>query len=174
MLKTKKIMLKPTEAQEVLFWKSAGAARWAYNYHLSRNNENYSEGGKYLTGETIRKEITQLKKQEEYEWLKEVGSNVIKQAVKDCDKAFKDFFEKKKGCPNYKTRRKSRPSFYVNYESLQKTSKGFRGEKLGEVKTREPMPEIPKGAHYVNPHVSFDGKYWYLTAGYEVKEEPQN
>ena len=32
MLLTKKIRLKPTPEQEILFWKSAGVARWAYNF----------------------------------------------------------------------------------------------------------------------------------------------
>ena len=32
MLRAIKIRLKPTKEQETLFWKSAGTARWAYNY----------------------------------------------------------------------------------------------------------------------------------------------
>lgn len=163
-------MLIPTKSQEILFWKSAGIARWSYNYHLNRNNENYKEGNKYITDQITRKEITQLKKQEKFKWLNEVGSNVIKQAVKDCNKAFKDFFEKKRGYPKFKSKKKSKPSFYVNYESLKKTTCGFQGEKLGSVKTCEPLPKIPKNTHYSNPHISHDGKYWYLTVGYEVKE----
>lgn len=171
MLITKKIMLIPTKEQELLFWKSAGTSRWAYNYHLGRNKENYENGGKYLKDTVTRKEITQLKKAEEYKWLNEVGSNVIKQAIKDCDKAFRDFFSNKKGYPKFKSKRKDTPSFYVNYESLSKKKKGFHGEKIGYVRTREPLPSIPKDAHYSNPHISYDGKYWYLTVGYEVKEE---
>ena len=171
MLKGIKIKLNPTKEQELLFWKSAGIARWAYNYHLGRNKENYENGGKYLKDTVTRKEITQLKKTDEYKWLNEVGSNVIKQAIKDCDKAFKDFFNKKKGYPKFKSKRKDRPSFYVNYESLSKKKKGFYGEKIGYVRTREPLPNIPNSTHYSNPHISYDGKYWYLTVGYEVKEE---
>ncbi|WP_289757492.1 helix-turn-helix domain-containing protein, partial [Thomasclavelia cocleata] len=32
MFLTRKIRLKPTPEQEILFRKSAGVARWAYNY----------------------------------------------------------------------------------------------------------------------------------------------
>ena len=32
------------------------------------------------------------------------------------------------------------------------------------------MPRIPKGTHYKNPRISFDGKYWYLSFSYEVPE----
>ena len=38
-----KIKLKPTKEQEVLFWKSAGTARWAYNYFLSESENHYME-----------------------------------------------------------------------------------------------------------------------------------
>lgn len=129
-------MLIPTKNQEILFWKSAGVARWAYNYHLSRNNENYNNGGKYLSDNVIRKEITQLKKQENFKWLNEIGCNVTKQAVKNCNKAFKDFFKGIKGFPKFKSKKKSKPSFYVNYESLKKTFNGFKGEKLGFMQRR--------------------------------------
>ena len=36
-------MLNPTSEQEKLFWKSAGTARWAYNYFLSENEIIYNE-----------------------------------------------------------------------------------------------------------------------------------
>ena len=50
MLIAKKIRLKPTPEQEILFRKSAGVSRWAYNYFLSENNRVYQE---YLAnGET--------------------------------------------------------------------------------------------------------------------------
>lgn len=39
-----RIRLLPTEEQEILFWKSAGTARWAYNYFLDANEQAYKEG----------------------------------------------------------------------------------------------------------------------------------
>lgn len=172
MIKGIKIRLAPTKEQELLFWKSAGTARFAYNYHLRKNIENYENGGKYLNDRVIRKEITQLKKTEEFKWLNEVGCNVIKQAVKDCDEAYKKFFKKNGGFPKFKKKYKSKPSFYINYETLSKTSKGFRGEKIGEVKTTSPMPELPiNQKHYSNPRISFDGRNWFLSVGIEYQEE---
>ena len=43
MLLTKKIRLIPTPKQEILFRKSAGVARWAYNYFLSENERIYQQ-----------------------------------------------------------------------------------------------------------------------------------
>ena len=71
--------------------------------------------------------------------------------------------------PKYKSRKKSKPSFYVNYETLIRTPNGFRGEKLGIVKTKESLPKIPKGQKYINPRITYDGKFWFLSIGYKVE-----
>jgi putative transposase len=52
-----KLRLKPTEKQEVMFWKSAGTARWAYNYFLSESERIYVEEGRMVEEEEIRKKI---------------------------------------------------------------------------------------------------------------------
>ncbi len=57
MLLAKKIRLKPTPEQEVLFRKSAGVARWAYNYFLSEKEHVWQE---YLAnGKTGSKSVSE-------------------------------------------------------------------------------------------------------------------
>lgn len=173
MLRGMKIALDLTDEQVQQMWKSAGVARWSYNYAITRAKKHYSNYledntlSKTLTEGQIRKELTVLKNTT-HPWLKEVGSNVIKQAVKDWNDARIRFFKGLGKAPKYKSRNISKPSFYVNYESLRRVNGGFRGEKLGFVKTTQPLPRIPKGSHYKNPRISFDGKYWYLSFSYEV------
>lgn len=176
MQKGKKIRLLPTLEQEILFWKSAGIARWAYNYFLSENEELYQEylkngqrGKTYVSGNEIRKQINHELKNTTHSWLKEVGSNVIKQAVKDAEKAFLDFLSGKRGKPHYKSRKSSKISFYVNYETLKRVAGGFRKEKLGLVKTRQALPKLHKDGKYSNPRISYDGKFWYISVGYLVQ-----
>lgn len=177
MLLTKKIRLKPTAEQEVLFWKSAGVARWAYNYFLSENERVYREylangktGAKTISEGDVRKHINNVLKKTTHTWLAEVGSNVMKQAVKDANNARNRFFKGLAERPCYKSKHKTTPSFYINYESLTWKNGGFHGEKIGFVKTTEPLPKISKGAKYANPHITYDEKYWYLTVGYEVSK----
>lgn len=175
MLRGMKIALDLTDEQEQQMWKSAGVARWSYNYAITRDREhylNYLEDNtlsKTLTEGQIRKELTVLKNTT-HPWLKEVGSNVIKQAVKDWNDARNRFFKGLGKAPKYKSRNTSKPSFYVNYESLRRVEGGFVGERLGIIKTTQSLPRIPKGTHYKNPRISFDGKYWYLSFSYEVPE----
>lgn len=176
MLVAKKIRLKPTTEQEILFFKSAGVARWSYNYFLSEQNrvyEEYLNNGKvglcFVKESELRKYINNVLKKTTHTWLKEVGSNVMKQAVKDANEAYQNYFKGLGGKPKFKSRHRSKPAFYVNYETLKRTPHGFQGEKLGVVKTAEPLPKLPKGANYSNPRISYDGKYWYLSIGYEIE-----
>ena len=177
MLSAKKIRLKPTPEQEIVFRKSAGVARWAYNYFLSENDRVWQEylangetGVKSVSEGAVRKYINNVLKKTTHTWLKEVGSNVMKQAVKDAKNAFQSYFKGIAEKPKYKSKHKNKISFYVNYESLSRKNGGFHGEKIGFVRTSEPLPKLKKGEKYSNPHISFDGKYWYLSVGYEVPE----
>lgn len=173
-----KIRLLPTKEQEILFWKSAGTARWAYNYFLEVNEqvyktwlENGKEGKRSIGEGEVRKYINNVLKKTTHTWLKEVGSNVMKQGVKDANTALQRYIKGISGKPKFKSRHKSKISFYVNYESLVRKPNGFQGEKIGYVKTASPLPRIPKDKKYTNPHISFDSKYWYLSVGYEIRQE---
>ena len=92
MILGKKVRLYPTLEQEQKLWQSAGTARFIYNWTLARQEENYKNGGKFISDNDLRKELTILKKTE-LNWLNEVSNNVAKQAVKDGCEAYKKFFK---------------------------------------------------------------------------------
>ena len=117
MIKSVKIRLLPTKEQEELMLKSIGCSRFTYNWALNRCNELYQQGVKYNMS-NIRKEVIQLKKQEEYKWLNEVSNTTMVESMRNLDKAFKQFFKTKQGYPKFKTKRKSRLSFYVRHNTL--------------------------------------------------------
>ena len=77
MILAKKVSLYPSEIQEQKLWKSVGTARFIYNWTLEKQEENYKNGGKFISDSVLRKEITQLKKSELI-WLNEVSNNVAK------------------------------------------------------------------------------------------------
>lgn len=168
----KKIRLLPTPEQEIKFWKSAGVARWAYNFFLSENKMVYACTGRTINNYEVRSVINNVLKPNTHKWLSEVGSNVMKQAVKDAEKALIKFFNHKAGYPRFKSKHKSQPKFYVNYENLKRKPEGFIGEKLGIVRTVEPLPKlkIKKYPYYYNTRISYDGKFWYLTFTYVGKK----
>ena len=166
-----KIRLLPTEEQEILMFKSIGCSRFTYNWALNRCNELYKQGIKYNMS-NIRKEFTQLKKQEGFKWLNEVSNTTMVESMRNLDKAFKIFFKTKKGYPKFKTKRKSKQSFYVRYDTLYFKQDVCNIEKIGKVKYKTNY-KIPQGRNVIkfsNPYCSYDGKYWYLSFGMEAEE----
>ena len=115
----------------------------------------------------LRKELTKLKRTNDYHWLNEVGCNVIKQSAKDLCNAYKNFFNKISNKPRFK-KKGVHNSFYVNYETMRKTKIGVRCEKIGDIKTSERLPKLISNSHYMNPHIVFDGKYYYITFSMEI------
>lgn len=163
-----KVRLYPTKQQEILMWKSVGAMRFIYNWTLDRQNENYKNKGKFISDNDLRKELTQLKKTDDYKWLNELSSNLIAQAVKDSCDSYKKFFKGLSNYPKFKTLRKSKSSFYVRYDRLYPTETNVNFEKIGRIKIKP--NQIPLGVKCSNPRCIYDGKYWYITISIESNE----
>ena len=151
----KKIRILPTPEQEVQFWKTAGASRWAHNHVVASKREDPD-----LEENVLRKRITQLKRTEEYSWLKEVGNEAIKQSVIDCFKSFRT-----RGRARFHKKDTTRPSFHLSHATLRKVDNfHVQCERLGHVKTAEVFPDLPDGQRYYSkPTISYDNKYWYIS-----------
>jgi len=171
MILAKKVRIIPSTEQIQKLWKSAGTARFIYNWTLARQEDNYAlkgiNGGKFISDNELRKEITHLKKTEEFKWLNDVSNNVAKQAVKDACDAYIRFFKGLADKPKFKSRKKSKPSFYNDNVKLKVKTHEVLIEKVGWVKTAE---QIQMDIKYTNPRVSFDGKYWYISVGIDKKQ----
>ena len=178
MRKGYKIRLLPTKEQEKLMLKSLGCSRFAYNWGINKAEEYYKQGKKYSMGE-IRKEFTQLKKQDDYKWLNEVSNTTMVESLRNLDKSFKNYFDKckkipyekrvfmkngkliKKYYPKFKSKKKNKQSFYVRAEHLYfLEDKTCNIEKIGKVKYKTNY-KIPTGRNkykFMNPYCVFDGK----------------
>lgn len=167
-MKTIKVRLKPTEEQLTRLFQSSGTHRFVYNWTLARQQENYKSGNKFLSDGVLRKEITQLKKADDFKWLSEVSNDVAKQAVKDACNAYKRFFKGYSKFPKFKSKRKSRPSFYNDTVKLKVKKNSVMLLKIGWVKTSE---QLPVNIKYNNPRVTFDGKYWYISVSFDLKDK---
>lgn len=169
MIKAIKIRLKPTKEQEILMNKSVGVARFVFNWGLSKWEEMYKEGLK-LNGKKIKKIFNNtIKKEEQYKWLTEVSSQLISETFNDLQKSFDNFFDGKAKYPRFKTKKRSKNSFYVRYDRMNIKDDTVNIEKIGRVEFTTNY-DIPILKAYVNPRCHFDGKYWYLTFGFEQDE----
>ena len=170
-------------------WKSAGISRWAYNWTLDKQQENYKSGGKFIQDEDLRKELTQLKKIEEYYWLNSYSNNIAKQAIKDGCDSYVKFFKGYSKFPRFKSKKKSKPSFYQDTNKIQFTETHVKLEKLTNSRKKNKQQfnwirlaehsRIPfdKDAKYINPRITFDGLNWFISVGIEYEdsaEKPTN
>lgn len=170
MIKTYKVMLIPNNKQKTKLFQCAGVARWAYNWALVQEQENYKNGGKFLLDSVLRKRLTQLKQTEEYKWLYKYSNNITKQAIKDACRAYKNFFEGRTKFPKFKKKRNTYQGFYHDPIKLKVYEDKVQLEKIGKIKLSE-KDRIPYGKDikYVNPRITFDGLNWWINVGVEVK-----
>ncbi len=179
MIKTIRVMLIPNNKQRTKLFQYANTARFAYNWTLNREQENYKNGGKFISDCELRKEFTQLKKTDEYFWLNKASNNVTKQAIKDACDAYKRFFKRCSKFPKFKSRKKTTPSFYqdngkIKFSNTHVKLEGFTSsnkknkQKLNWIRLAE-HNRIPTNCKYTNPRIKYDGLNWYITVGIEYE-----
>lgn len=172
MIKAIKVKLYPTKKQEELMWKSANIARFSYNWGLGYLNSYYEENKKSLSIGNLRKVFTEIRNSDEYNWLKEVSSEIPQQALKDLGESFQRFFKKEADYPKFKKKGKCEVSFFhLNNKFVVKDSY-IKLEKIGYVKmndeNRLPIGDYKKDKIKVlNPRIKHNGKFWYLSLGLE-------
>lgn len=183
MIKTIRVMLLPNNKQKTKLFQYANTARFAYNWALGREQENYKNGGKFISDGDLRKEFTQLKKTDEYAWLNEIDCDVPKQAIKDACEAYRDFFKGYTKFPRFKSKKNSVPKFYQDNVKIKFTDthvklmlvagKGKATSKRNQKFCRIRLAEhgrIPTDCKYCNPRIKYDGINWYITVGIEYED----
>ena len=173
-------MLIPNNVQKTKMFQYAGASRFAYNWALAREKENYEKGGKFISDSELRKEFTKLRHSEEYAWLLNISNNVTKQAIKDACTAYKNFFKGLQKFPRFKSRKRSMPKFYQDNVKIQfsnthvklegfSSSRKANKQKKNWVRLAE-HGRIPTDVKYMNPRISFDGLNWWISVCVEFPD----
>ena len=81
---------------------------------MEQEKKNYEAGGKFINDYELRKRFTMFKNEPDNRWLYTISNNVCKQAIKDAVNAYQRFFKGLTKHPKYKSRKRSKPSFYVD------------------------------------------------------------
>lgn len=174
-------MLLPNNKQKTKLFQYANTARFAYNWALGREQENYKNGGKFISDGDLRKEFTRLKKNKEYVWLNNVSNNVTKQAIKDACEAYRDFFKGYTKFPRFKSKKHSAPKFYQDNVKIRftnthvkvegfATSKKKNKQKINWIRLAEHGRIPVENVKYKNPRIKYDGLNWYITVGIEYED----
>lgn len=102
----------PTEVQKQWLEREFGAGRFVYNHFLEVRRNHYDQTGKGLYYGDTAAILTQLKHDGQHDWLKLSNAQMLQQKLVDLDTAFVNFFEKRGGYPQFKSKR-GRQSFRV-------------------------------------------------------------
>ena len=121
-LRAVKIRLYPNKEQELKLNQVLGCYRFVYNRMLARKQEAYNvdktnlglcELSKFFHGELL--------KDEQYSWLKEQNTKVMKQAIRQMLSAYDGFFKLGKGFPKFKSKKDEQSALFP-YETISKSN----------------------------------------------------
>ncbi|NET28538.1 RNA-guided endonuclease TnpB family protein [Okeania sp. SIO1I7] len=162
-----KTKLKVNNKQKTILAKHAGVARHAYNWGLATCIAEYKQTKKRPSAITLHKRlIAEVKSQNP--WYYEVSKCAPQQALRDLERAFKNFFTvPERGFPNFKKKGK-KDSFYL--EGSIKILKGnyIKLPRIGIVKTYEILPSVP----IKNVTISKRADDWYISFKYDYQPTP--
>ena len=125
-----KFRMYPTLEQKVLINKNFGCSRFIYNYYLT-----YIKEHKYIDAKTCIEHYVKILKQE-YQFLTEVDSILIRKTLFNLEDAFKRFFNKQGGYPNYKSK------FSKNTYNTSAIYKIYKGKQYCNIELDLPNKKI--------------------------------
>ena len=121
MLRAIKIRLYPNATQATQINKLLGCYRVVYNQCLARKIKSYEENkiseNQTTLGHFIHHELL---KDDNFLWLREQNTKVLKQALIDMLNAYKNFFEKHTGYPKFKSKKNNKQSCRFELGAISK------------------------------------------------------
>ena len=164
-----KFRIYPNREQQKLINQTLGCCRLIYNKGLAMRNDAYENGNKIGYSQTSAM-LTELKKCEDFAFLKAVDSIALQQSLRDLDRGFVNFFQKRAAHPTFKSKHNRHQSYRtVNQgDNIRIVGRYIKLPKLGFVKIRQSM-EVGKINNVTIEHTP-TGKYFVVL---NVEFEPQ-
>ena len=143
--------------------KTAGTARYAYNWGLAKWNELYKAGEKCSAYSLIS-----LWKQERPDWALEVGAAFLQRPFMHLEGAFKAFFRGQRKHPTFH-KKGLRDGFYVPNTEIKLKGRKIRLPKLGFVRMTETLRY--HDVKLLSAAVKHQADGWYVVIQVELEEE---
>jgi len=157
----------PNKEQENLINQTLGCCRLIYNKGLAMRNDAFANGKKVGYNQTSAM-LTDLKKKDAFSFLKSVDSIALQQSLRDLDRGFKNFFEKRAKHPQFKSKHNHHQSYRTinQKDNIRIVGKYIKLPKLGYVKIKQSMEvghinnvtieRTPTGKYFVVLNVDFE------------------
>jgi putative transposase len=167
------------DKQRTACMKHAGVSRFAYNWGLAHAKEAYRTTRKHPSAIDLHRELNKLKRTE-YPWMYEVSKCAPQEALRDLDKAYKNFFRRvelkrqgkwkgKLGFPRLKKKSKAIGSFRLT-GSIKVFSDAVQLPRLGRLRLYE-HDFIPTGAKVLSATVSEQAGRWFVSIQVKLEQE---
>jgi putative transposase len=166
MMRAHKIRLHPTPEQAQYFARAAGVARFVWNWALAEWNRS-SEAGEKPTALTLKKQFNEIRR-EHFPWTWQVTKNASDQPFLDLGKAFTAFFEGRARRPKFKSKKRSKPSFYLANDQLDLGDHRIWVPKLGWVNMAEQLRLVGK---VKGARITKTAEWWFVAIQVEVPDE---
>lgn len=131
-----KYELMPDGEQQRNMRRFAGSCRFVFNKALALQQAHYAEGKKKLSYADLCKHLTEWRKSSETQWLSETHSQPLQQTLKDLERAYQNFFEKRADFPRFKKKGQSDNFRYPQGCKLDQGNSRVFLPKLGWVRYR--------------------------------------
>jgi IS605 OrfB family transposase len=166
MIKAHKIRLHPTAEQANYFARAAGTARFVWNWALAEWNRQY-EAGEKPTALKLKKQFNAIRR-EQFPWTWDVTKNASDQPFLDLGKAFTAFFEGNTRRPKFKSKKRSKPSFYLANDQFEVGDHRVWVPKLGWVNMAENLRFQGK---VTGARITKTAQWWFISITLEVPDE---
>lgn len=169
-----KFRIYPNNEQKNLINQTLGCCRLIYNKGLAMRNEAFGNGSKVGYSQTSTM-LTELKKCEEFAFLKVVDSIALQQSLRDLDRGFVNFFQKRAAHPTFKSKHNRHQSYRtVNQgDNIRIAGKYIKLPKLGYVKIRQSM-EVGKINNVTIEHTPTEKYFAVLNVEFEPQPRQNN
>ena len=97
-----KFQLMPNGEQQRLMRRFAGSCRFVFNRALALQKSNHEAGEKFIGYVAMAKHLTAWRNGTETPWLKDAPVHPLQHALKDLERAYKNFFAKRADFPRFK------------------------------------------------------------------------
>jgi putative transposase len=169
-----KTELRLNNKQRTLCLKSAGVARFAYNWGLRIKQDEYKATGKSPSAIDLHKRLNVLKKTD-FPWMYDVSKCAAQEALRNLDKAFENFFRRVKagetpGYPKFKSKKRGVGSFRMT-GAIHVTATHIQLPRLGTLRLKE-TGYLPTDAKILAATVSEKAGRWFVSIQVE-EERPQ-
>ncbi|ABM35932.1 RNA-guided endonuclease InsQ/TnpB family protein [Polaromonas naphthalenivorans] len=153
-----KFELMPNGGQQQSMRRFAGARRFVYNKALDIQKANYAAGGKFIGYVDMANRLPEWKK--EFEWLKESPSQSLQQSLKDSERAFKNFFEKRADFPRPKKKGRGESFRFPQGFEIDQGNSRIKLPKLGWIRYRNSRGILGTAK---NITISQSGAKWFAS-----------